>query len=95
MKLIFSFLAFALALANAENIENHLVDPMDLDSLAAAKAAPWWNALRAANYYGSCKSSCIEDSKGTTTRVELCDDTKVLMDKYNSTCNNTKFFSFL
>lgn len=47
------------------------------NSPLATKAAPWWAALRDEAYYRQCQSSCTEFSKGTTTKVELCDDTEV------------------
>ena len=47
------------------------------DNAVDSKAAPWWDALRAESYYRTCHSSCTENSRGTKTTVELCDDTKV------------------
>ena len=41
------------------------------------RVAPWWSALRDESFYKTCHSSCTDYSQGTTTRVELCDDTDV------------------
>ena len=42
------------------------------------RSSPWVEALRQESFYRKCHSSCTEYSKGTTTRVELCDDTEVM-----------------
>lgn len=49
----------------------------DDDESVKSKAAPWWAALRDEAFYRQCQSSCTEFSRGTMTRVELCDDTEV------------------
>jgi hypothetical protein len=47
------------------------------DAFILDRSAPWWEALRQDAYYRQCKSSCTDKSRGTVTKVELCDDSKV------------------